>query len=509
VLLSALFAPVAAQAFPGANGKIVFYRSDEIYVINPDGTGETSLGVQAAMPDSYNLDPVWSPDGRKIAWDSSGPYPTDEDPQEIHLMNPDGTAIQSLGRTGLQPGWSPDGQRIVWTSSGQLAVMEADGSSGRSLSTLSYTAWGNDPAWSPDGRKIAFYDTNDFCDPACTWGLYTINPDGNGEIQLTNNPFGDETGPAWSPDGQKIAFARADSSSCTSSGCNYEIWIMNADGTGQVQVTNRPSTADQAPAWSPDGTQIVFETRTPASTQIAKINVDGTGFTELTLPGTFGYHPDWQPLPGSRPSPPYAAPRLAGAGEVALVPVFEQCGTADNAANGQHASPLETGSCNPPQPQGVAHFGPQANGTAWIATIYGDTNPANGDQADVTLRLELSDIRTAAGADYDPRAAGADGTLVTRVRCTDRANGGSGSDPGTATDFDFSVPFACTPTASTTVGSDCRLDTSADAVTPAMIKENKATVLQVFSLRLMDSGPNGVRGDSDDNLFASEGVLVP
>ena len=42
-----------------------------------------------------------------------------------------------------------------------------------------------------------------------------------------------------------------------------------------------------------------------------------------------------------------------------------------------------------------------------------------------------------------------------------------------------------------------------------MIKENKATVLQVFRLRLHDSGPNGVRGNADDKLFATEGVFVP
>jgi hypothetical protein len=144
-----------------------------------------------------------------------------------------------------------------------------------------------------------------------------------------------------------------------------------------------------------------------------------------------------------------------------------------------------------------------------VAVIYGDTNALNGDQADATLRFDLSDIRTAGGADYNPSASGPDGTLVTRLRFTDRSNGPSGTSAGTATDLDFPVPFNCTPTSDPALGSTCALDTSTDAVNPGAIKENKATVLQVFRLRLNDSGPNGVRGDSDDRLFATEGVYIP
>jgi hypothetical protein len=191
------------------------------------------------------------------------------------------------------------------------------------------------------------------------------------------------------------------------------------------------------------------------------------------------------------------------------VPVFEQCGTAGNPASASHSPPLATSSCSPQPSSAAAHFGAQAGGFAQFAVIYGDTNAANGDQADVTIRSALKDVQTAAGADYSPAPSGPDLTLVARLRFTDRSNGASYTTPGTAGDADFPVPVDCTPSASASIGSDCNLDTSADALVAGIIKENAATVLQVFRLRLNDLGPNGVRGDSDDQQFATQGVFVP
>jgi WD40-like Beta Propeller Repeat len=354
----------------------------------------------------------------------------------------------------------------------------------------------NSPVWSPDGKKIAFTTERDGFPE-----IYTMNPDGNSPTRLTNNGAIDDQ-PNWSPDSTKIAFASERDG-------NFEIYTMNADGSSQTRRTT-VSGLDEDPAWSPDGTKIVFQSLRDGNEEIYTMNADGTGQTRRTTNPAVDAAPDWQPLPGSSPAASYEVPLRAAPLRFSLVPVFRQCGTAATPANGAHSPPLSGGgSCTPPVAQGVAHFGPQSAGTAWLGVIYGDTNAGNGDQADMTLRFGLGDIRTAGAADYDPNPAGPDGTLFVRLRFTDRANGVSGTDPGTATDHDFSVPFACTPTADAALGSSCALDTTADAVTPGIIKENKTTVLQVFRLRLMDSGLNGIRGDADDGLFATEGVYVP
>jgi hypothetical protein len=69
--------------------------------------------------------------------------------------------------------------------------------------------------------------------------------------------------------------------------------------------------------------------------------------------------------------------------------------------------------------------------------VFADTDPANGNQADVLIRASLTDIRSQAGDDYNPDPAGPKLTLATKLRISDRFNGPSGSDPGTVQDLDY------------------------------------------------------------------------
>ncbi len=82
--------------------------------------------------------------------------------------------------------------------------------------------------------------------------LYLMNTDGTGLVNLTNNSDGEDMDPAWSPDGSKLAFA-------TTRDGNFELYLMNADGTGIVNLTNTTAN-ERYPAWSPDGSKIAFHT---------------------------------------------------------------------------------------------------------------------------------------------------------------------------------------------------------------------------------------------------------
>ena len=104
------------------------------------------------------------------------------------------------------------------------------------------------PAWSPDGSKIAFTSAIDGYNE-----IYVMNADGSNIIQLTDNSDWDDVSPAWSPDGSKIAFM----SDRDRDDDIFEIYVMNADGSNVIQLTNN-SDQDGFPAWSPDGSKIAF-----------------------------------------------------------------------------------------------------------------------------------------------------------------------------------------------------------------------------------------------------------
>jgi predicted acyl esterase len=197
----------------------------------------------------------------------------------------------------------------------------------------------------------------------------------------------------------------------------------------------------------------------------------------------------------------FSVPGSASALNVPLVPSFKQCGTAGRPVSGQHPAPLAVGSCSPSPTATVARVGTQAVGSASLGANPGD----------VAVVVNQSDVRsgTVTGADYDPNPSGADMTAYVRVRLTDYSNGGSGNDPATTTDFDLGVPVTCVATVSGTVGSDCTVNTTMNAVTPGAFVANKKAVVQAFRVRLNDAGVNGTRGDGDDSLFEQQGFLAP
>jgi Tol biopolymer transport system component len=177
--------------------------------------------------------------------------------------------------------------KIVFKRGTGFWVMDADGSNpARIDSEFLDRVNNNDPVWSPDGTQIAFSsDTGTTTAPQ----IYVINADGTNVIRLTNDIFSNIE-PAWSPDGTKIAFA------ANRDGLIGSIYTMDADGGNITRVTNAFPASDQAPAWSPDGTQIAFWTNEGAiGLHIAIVNADGTGRTGLAPNTAFGRNPAWSP----------------------------------------------------------------------------------------------------------------------------------------------------------------------------------------------------------------------
>jgi hypothetical protein len=113
--------------------------------------------------------------------------------------------------------------------------------------------------------------------------IWMLDEEGR-EIQLTHHAEADQA-PVWSPDGTRIAFESMRDG-------NSEIYVMDADGTDQVNLTGNPA-HDHAPAWSPDGTQIAFESLRDGARDLYVMRSDGTEQVRLTFGVGLSVAPHW------------------------------------------------------------------------------------------------------------------------------------------------------------------------------------------------------------------------
>jgi hypothetical protein len=116
-----------------------------------------------------------------------------------------------------------------------------------------------------------------------------MNPDGTTPTALTNTSGLNDL-PAWSPDGSKIVWHS------TRDGGSH-LWVMNADGSAPTRLTNTAAVLNWFPAWSPDGTKIVFSRLLGGDLDIYVVNADGSAETQLTSGPAADFMPAWQPLP--------------------------------------------------------------------------------------------------------------------------------------------------------------------------------------------------------------------
>jgi Tol biopolymer transport system component len=290
----------------------------EIFTMSPNGTGAKQLTSNA----EHDVEPVLSPDGQRIAYMSRGDQASNpEGDWEIYVINADGSANKNLTNNGagvddLVPDFSPDGQRIAYQSRGaqnsngegdsEVYVMNAtDGSGQRNLSNNYLTIDDYDADFSPDGTKIAY----------ASRGSQASNPEGDGEIfvmsaldgsgqqNLTNDAsYAEDVYPRFSPNGQQIAYTSRGVQASNPEG-DSEVYLMNADGNKRKNLSNTGAdVAEDVPQFSPDGTKIAYQssgaqTSNPeGDLEVYAMNAtDGTGKRNLTNNGTNELGPVFSP----------------------------------------------------------------------------------------------------------------------------------------------------------------------------------------------------------------------
>ena len=283
---------------PEIGGDILYYCSDwpqvngGIYLLDV-ATGR----VRALTSDlAWNLDGAWSPDGSRIAFQS-----TRDGHDDIFVMDSNGGRVNRLtdGRGYNEyPSWSPDGRWILFNSTRDgvgdsagtgyyrdLYLMHPDGSDvhrlTRHFGTFAFASW------NPDGRSLAFQS-----DRAGVWDIYTIGIEGRGLEQLTHHEHtGGSAGfPRWSPDGTRVVF------SASASGEPASIyWLAVGKGEPHRVTFGAPGLNwDGFPDWSPDGQWIVFE-RNGNDSQVFAVRPDGSDLTQLTDGRGVKALPRWRP----------------------------------------------------------------------------------------------------------------------------------------------------------------------------------------------------------------------
>jgi Tol biopolymer transport system component len=271
--------------------RIAFGRRDGsdagVYVINIDGGEERRLTrEQAGRTDGVMS---WSPSGRMIAFYRQFSRPGTCGPLRLagdfYVMNADGSGIRRLTRHGQAhysaAVWSPDSRRIAIVSchrsprgDPEIYVIEADGSGERRLTRR--PGWDVPEGWSHNGRTLLVGGEREGAAD-----LYLISPDGHRRRNLTRSPEHEFGGAAWSPDQRRIVFVRVAGGG--------SIHVMNADGSRQRNM-NAQTVPDTAPSWSPDGRRLVFSANL-LPWQVHVMNADGTKRRNLT-PGIW---PVWSP----------------------------------------------------------------------------------------------------------------------------------------------------------------------------------------------------------------------
>jgi TolB protein len=279
--------PTAVRPFDGGEIYFIDYLTDGTFSSPRRITWDNMYG------DGF---PALSPDGTgKIVFDSNRARALWEpvNTSDLFLMNHDGIEPVFLTRGG-SPTWSPAGPKgraskmIAFhasasgfgqpvntfpgaaTEDSDIFIVNIDdllenGAVPRNITINRTGTVDDDPNWSPDGQKILFTSyVADLSTTITNAEIYVMNADGTGQEQLTYDGV-EKRGPGWSPDGKRILFACRQGAINNNGMVSFELCVMDAVANSRITQLTFNNRNDLTPTWSPDGQAIVFHRQNPGN----------------------------------------------------------------------------------------------------------------------------------------------------------------------------------------------------------------------------------------------------
>lgn len=242
---------------------------DQLWIISADGTGERQLKTREGYAGAQ-----WAPDGKSVLY-----YVTAGDSSRVYEIWPDSAGERFIGAfPGRAPQFSPARDKVVydvgpWTAS-HLVLADGQGRRPRQVTDDSVVVWLG--VWSPNARQIAYTVSK-----KSGMSVWVMNADGTRQRQVTRltPEEGRAQMPAWSPDSHHLAFQ----SNAASPKGKSTLWLVDLRTTGAMEIAAHKATyLDETPSWFSDGRRIAFQSNRSGRMEIWTMNSDGTELFQVT-----------------------------------------------------------------------------------------------------------------------------------------------------------------------------------------------------------------------------------
>ncbi len=262
-----------------AQSRVVYVQNGTLRVIDSDGANDRAITTSGSA-----LSPQWHPSGNRVVYSDFNDNGTQI--AQVDIWSRHVTLVRATKRgLNLTPAYTPNGRRIVYTNGGDgpsdLVVTGADSSV--PAQRLSYaTHETSSPTFSPDGRRMAYISPRVWqgrgTNARLTPQIFTMNADGTGEVQLTPSVAGVRsyrTSPDWSPDGTRVAYMQQ--------GGDFQLWTIGVQDRQMRKLTTLGENED--PTWSPDSRHLAFTSNRSGVKEIWVLDTQSGRYRQLTHRG--------------------------------------------------------------------------------------------------------------------------------------------------------------------------------------------------------------------------------